>query len=344
MRTLVTGISGRIGANLATALLDAGHEVRGLVWPQDPRPEKLRLLDVELMHGDLVNPDDVRRAVDGIEVICHLGAAFQGGGPFTERQYLEINVQGTFNVLEAARQNAASLQHLFFASTDAAYIKYVPGGMSHPIREDEMPMLPKGWYPLSKLLGEDLCLGYHRTYDLPVTVFRFSMTVAGDELLDYRQFHLDHWLKVYEGMSGEAAGQVYKELSAYRNGRERLLLARDEQGRAYKKHIADVRDITLAFVDAIGVNEVIGEVFQLGGPGPFTWEEAIPYLAEKLGMEYVDLRLADHIPTFYEFDLAKAERVFGYRPQFDIYKMIDSAIACREGRAEDVIPTYVSKR
>jgi nucleoside-diphosphate-sugar epimerase len=342
VNVLITGISGRIGANLAKAFLDAGHAVRGLVWPRDRRPKKFEALDVELLDGDLADAAGVGRAVDGMDVVCHLGAAFQGGGPFDEQDYFRTNVRGTFNVLEAARQNANRLKHLFFASTDAAYRKYVPGGMPHPICEDAMPMLPVGWYPLSKQLGEDMCLGYYRAYDLPVTVLRFSMTVAGDEILSYPQFYLRYWLQAYATKTGQAAERVYQQLQSLRQeGQEQLLIARDRTGRSYKKHIADVRDITAAFTAALDKPQVVGEVFQLGGPGPFTWEEAIPYMAGKLGLDYVDLRLDGQVPTFYEFDLDKSVRLFGYHPQYDIFKMIDSAIRVRQGQEPEVIPTYV---
>src|SRR5947209_7716987 len=127
-RILVTGITGRIGSNLAAALLQAGHQVRGLVWPRDPRVEKLRALDVELLSGSLTEPEDVRQATEGMEVIYHLGGAFQGGGPFSEEEYFEINVRGTFLMLEAARA-LPGLRHFLFASTDALYDKYVHGGM-----------------------------------------------------------------------------------------------------------------------------------------------------------------------------------------------------------------------
>lgn len=330
-KVLITGISGRIGANLASAFLQAGHEVRGLVWSHDRRPEKFTELDVELVEGDLANRADVDRAVDGVDVICHLGAAFQGGGPFTEQDYFQINVQGTFNVLEAARQHADHLRHIFFASTDAAYHKYVPGGLVQPIRESDMPMLPVGWYPLSKLLGEDMCLGYYRTYKLPITVFRFALTVADDEILTFRQFYLSYWIETFATKQGHEAAEVYQQLCSLRGNRDQLIIARNKRGRSYKKHIADVRDITAAFLAALNHQQVIGQVFQLGGPQPFTWEAAIPYLAERLGMDYVDVRLVGQTPTFYEFDLSKSKRLFGHRPQFDIFKMIDSAIALRQG-------------
>ena len=342
MKILVTGISGRIGANLAKALIDEGHEVRGLVWAKDLRLEKFEGLPVELIEGSLVNPADVGKAVDGVEAVCHLGAAFQGGGPFSNEDYFEINARGTFNMLEAARENADSLKHFFFASTDATYQKYIPGGLAHPIREDEMPQKPGGWYALSKVLGEEMCRGYHRSYGLPVTIFRFAFVVAGDEVLNFQQFRLNHWQGTYEGRTEGPAAETRRQLIAFGNAEERLLIVRDEHGRSYKKHIADVRDIVLGFLTALGKPEAAGETFQLAGPEPFTWEETVPYLAEKLGVDYVDVRLAENTPTYYEFDLSKGKRLIGYQPQFDMFKMIDSAIAFREGNAPDVIPTQIT--
>ncbi|MGH2371094.1 MAG: NAD-dependent epimerase/dehydratase family protein, partial [Chloroflexota bacterium] len=168
MRVLVTGITGRIGANLAAALLNQGHQVRGLVWPRDPRIEKLNGLDIELQNGSLTEEADVRRAVDGMDAVYHLGGAFQGGGPFTEQEYFEINVRGTFLMLEAAR-SSPQLQRFAFASTDALYDKYVPGGMPEPITE-ATPRRPRGWYALSKSVDEELCNGYRRTYRVPLVV------------------------------------------------------------------------------------------------------------------------------------------------------------------------------
>src|SRR5687767_799238 len=139
MRILVTGVTGRIGANLAAALRRDEHEVRGLVWGRDPRIEKLAPLGLELIEGSLTSPEDTRRAAGGCEAIYHLGAAFQGGGPFTTDEYFEINVRGTFNMLEAARAQGDRLRHFVFSSTDAVYDKYVPytgteGGMPDLIK------------------------------------------------------------------------------------------------------------------------------------------------------------------------------------------------------------------
>lgn len=343
MKILVTGISGRIGANLANTLVEAGHEVRGLIWANDRRLEKLSALKVELIEGTIENPADVEKAVAGVDAICHLAAAFQGGGPFTNAQYFEINVRGTANMLEAALAHAPNLQHFFYASTDAIYDKYLPGGLSEPIREDRMKIAPVGQYAVTKYLGEELCRGYFRTYQLPVTIFRFALALAGDEVLNFRQFYLDHWRTVYEKLPGTEAAAVRVQLDQLRPtdpeaAKRCLLIARDGQGRTYKKHVADVRDIVAGFSHALGKPGAIGEVFQLAAPTPYTWEETIPYLAQKLGVDYVDVNLAGQIPTFYEFDMSKGSRLFGYQPRYDMLRMIDDAVAFRAGQATGIIP------
>ena len=94
MQVLITGITGRVGAYLAQTLTDDGHQVRGLVWAGDPNTERLEELPIDLVEGDLTNVEDVRHAMKGIEIVCHLGAAFQAGGPFTHDDYFQINVGG----------------------------------------------------------------------------------------------------------------------------------------------------------------------------------------------------------------------------------------------------------
>ncbi|MSS72427.1 MAG: NAD(P)-dependent oxidoreductase [Candidatus Latescibacteria bacterium] len=325
MRILITGITGRIGANLAAALLKEGHQVWGLVWPKDDRTAKLRGLGVELLQGSLTEPADVRRAVAGMEAVYHLGAAFQGGGPFSEADYFEINVRGTFLVLEAARAEKG-LRQLLFASTDAVYDKYVFGGMKEPIREDAAPRRPAGWYALSKSMGEELCNGYWRTYRTPVTILRFCWVVGAGEILDFYQFYLSK------------LRAAHPELEPLWRGEERLLLLKDPDGRPYKKHMGDVRDIVAGCVCALGKPEALGETFQLGGPGPFTWREAVPHLSQNLGIPYVEA-VVEGTPTFYEFDISKARNLLGFQPRHDILRMIDDALAFQKGQDIGVLPT-----
>ncbi|MEM7134675.1 MAG: NAD(P)-dependent oxidoreductase [Chloroflexota bacterium] len=339
MKILITGISGRIGANLAKQLVEQGHSVRGLIWPRDPRREKLAAFNVDLVDGDLTSRSDVARAMVDIEAVYHLGAAFQGGGPFTNDEYFEINVRGTFNMLEASRERGNALRHFFYASSDAIYQKYVLGGIPEPIHEDTMPVLPSGLYPMTKRLGEDLCLDYHRTFGLPATIFRFALARAGDEILDFPQFYIEHWLQVYAHKTSSAGQAVYSELKKLEEAGVELLIAQDENGKSYRKHIVDVRDMVAGMLCALGNSEASGQAFHLAAPEAFTWEATIPYLASALGLKYGQVALRDQVPTDYSFDLSKSRAILGYQPQYDIVTMIDDAIAIRRGESGDVIPT-----
>lgn len=323
MQVLVTGITGRIGANLAAQLRHAGHDVRGLVWERDRRTDKLAGLGIELVEGTLTCRRDVDAAVEGVDVVFHLGAAFQGGGPFTENDYFEINVRGTFHMLEACRH--ARVSHVLFASSDALYDKYVPGGMSAPITE-RTPCLPRGWYAMSKAAGEQLCEGYWRSWDLPVTILRFAMVLGAGEILEFPQFYLSHMRQ------GRPA------LEALWQGQEQLVLLQDDEGRPYRKHVADVRDIVHGCLSAMGKKRAFGQTYQLAGPSSFGWDEAIYRLTELLQIPFVEARPGG-IPTHYEFDLDKARRDLGFHPEYDVVRMIVDALNHRRGEPTGVLPT-----
>jgi len=337
MNVLITGISGRIGAGVARRLVASGHKVRGLVWPQDRSLKRLGDLPIDLVEGSLSEPEVLHRAVNGMEIICHLGAAFQAGGPFSHEDFFETNARGTFNLLEAALHNAPGLRRFIYASSDALYDKYVPGGMDAPIQVDSVTLAPRGAYALTKHLGEELCWGYQRSFGLPITVLRFAMTMDADEILDFAQFRLRHWLDAYaakvESSDDPITDQVYDQLLALNNHEETLLVVRDEQGRAYKKHIAHVHDISHGVECAAQEEAATGQAYQLAAPSAFTWDKAVPYLAQQLNLPFAEVQLLNNVPTFYEFDLNKSREDLGFSPQYDINAMIDAGIEYRKGQA-----------
>ena len=165
MKILVTGGTGRIGGNLSVALLARGHEVRCLVYPGDAsRADKLAgYAGVEVVEGDLRSFEDVKRAVQGVDAIYHLAAAF--GGPFDNRQYLNINGMGTLNILEAVRADLPDLQRLVYACTEAIYWRLGEKGrfFEKPITEAMVSRYKQMPYFLTKWVGEELCMTYHRS-------------------------------------------------------------------------------------------------------------------------------------------------------------------------------------
>lgn len=341
MKVLITGITGRVGANVARQFLRNGHDVRGFVWPGDRQAEKMWSLGAEIVEGDLASAADVHAAAGGQEVILHMGAAFQAGGPFTPEQYMDVNVKGTFNVLQASLELGDLLRHVIVTSTDATMFKYPPDGISEPIAEDSLPLVTTDWYGYSKVLCESLVDRYYRHDNLPATVIRFANVWGAGEILKFPAFHLATFLDQFRDRTDDEGRATYERLkteSAGDGGGQRLVVARDLNGRPWKKHNIEVRDIVHAYEKAMGNPNTFGRVYQIGAKEPFTWDEIIPYMSEATGIPYSTVDLAMP-PNFYEYDLSAARNDFGYDPQLSVFDMVDEAVRFSREGGGGIIPT-----
>lgn len=341
MKILITGGTGRIGANLAQALLTKGHDIRSFVYPGDrSRAHKLDGFErVETIEGDLRNFADVRRAVEGVDAVYHIAAAF--GGPFDNREYLEINGMGTINVLESIRELAPDLHRLVYACTEAIYWDNPYNGrcFEEPIREDQVARYQLMPYFLTKWIGEELVMSYHFQYGLPSVTTRFATVIEPGEFLNEEGLPNMFLLgPVYERVK-DGEGEFAEAIKALWTGEEQFFLARNPDGRPYKQHFADVRDIVQGLVLALERDEAVGEVFNLSGAALFDWGEAVPYLAERYGMGYAEARRPDW--NYFELDIAKIKAKLGFVPEHDLASVLDAAEAIRRGEDVGVIPTGV---
>ena len=149
MKALVTGATGFIGSNLVRALLDDGAQVRGLARPGSDR-QALEGLSVDIAEGDLLDVASLRRAVAGCDTLFHVAALYAYWPPDRDLFY-RVNVEGTRNVLEAARD--AGVQRTVFTSSSATI---GPANGTRPASEEKLAKtgdLLKG-YKESKYLAE----------------------------------------------------------------------------------------------------------------------------------------------------------------------------------------------
>jgi UDP-glucose 4-epimerase len=333
MNVLVTGAGGRIGRTLVAALAERGDRVRCLVMRQDPAARQLAALGpaVQVFYGNLEYYPEVEPAVAGAEAVVHLGAAM---GSFTDYQFFEANVRGTFHVLQAIRRVAPGIRRFVFPSSDAVYEKYVPGGLQSPINPDTTPRDGKGIYALSKILGEEMCWSYLRTYDVPATVLRFPIARVADELPDFYELWLDGLLGYKRGQRGrdseaDRAVEILEGLQRQVGDVRHLVVARDEFGQPYQRVYVDVRDVVQALLLALEKDAAVGQAFPVAGKDqPVTADRIVPYLAGKLGAPYFDVNLPG-IPTLYAHDGRKTAALLGYTPRYDVFAMIDEAVARR---------------
>lgn len=356
MKILVTGATGRIGANLVLRLLDKGHSVRSFVYPADAsRARKLdAYADVETVYGDLRNFDDARRAVIGVDAIYHLAAAFQG--PFSAREYLDINAMGTLNILECIREELPDLQRFVYASTEGVYWDARVNGryFEAPISEDMVGNYPNMSYLMTKWLGEELAMVYHYQYGVPTCVMRFSTVIEPSEFLNdaglprlflysaaYKTYSSSHAYELKDIRSPGAPGvreMIDAVLSGW-DGNEKLLVSLNPNGAPYRQHFGDVRDIADGLALAIEHDAAVGEIFNLAGAAIFDWGELAPMLAERHNLPLAEARVPFN--NFFELDLSKIKSKLGFQPRHDFNSILSTAEALRRGEATDVIPTGI---
>ncbi len=347
MKILVTGGTGRVGANLVTRLIDKGHDVRSFVYPGDAsRANKLdTFADVETVTGDLRNLEEVRSAVKGVDAIVHLAAAF--GGPFDNRQYLDINAMGTLNLLESVRAECPNLHRFVYACTEAIYWRLEEYGryFEEPITEDMVARYHQMPYFLTKWIGEELAMAYYYQYDLPATSFRFATIIEPSEFFNEAgvpaRLAFSSAYQRYKSMnsSDPDTQAILDDLRSQWTGEDQLLLSRNPNGVPHKQHFCDVRDITRGLVLGIEKEEAVGEEFSLGGAAIIDWGEAVPWLAERLNLSFVDARTPE--ANYFTLDLTKVQTRLGFKPEHDLVDIVETAEAIRRGEETGVIPTGI---
>lgn len=172
-KVLVTGADGFIGSHLTESLLEKGYDVRAFAyynsfntwgWLDSLPKEKLDQIDV--FTGDIRDPNGVREAMKGIDEVFHLAALI--AIPFSYHSpdsYVDTNIKGTLNVLQAARD--LGTQRVLVTSTSEVYgtAQYVPIDEKHPF-QGQSP------YSATKIGADRLAESFYRSFNLPVSIVR----------------------------------------------------------------------------------------------------------------------------------------------------------------------------
>lgn len=172
-RVLVTGADGFIGSHLTEELLDYGCNVRSFVyynsfnsWGWLDTLPKEKLCDIDVIAGDIRDPNGIRNAIKGVDVVFHLAALI--AIPFSYHSpdsYVDTNIKGTLNILQASREEAC--QKVLITSTSEVYgtAQYVPIDEKHPC-QGQSP------YSATKIGAERLAESFYRSFNMPVVIVR----------------------------------------------------------------------------------------------------------------------------------------------------------------------------
>lgn len=172
-KILITGADGFIGSHLVEAVLAEGGDVRAFVcynsfntWGWlDSLPEDT-LQNIEVIPGDIRDPNGVRQAVKDVDIVFHLAALI--AIPFSYNSpdnYVDTNIKGTLNILQAARE--AACKKVLITSTSEVYgtACYVPIDEEHPLQAQSP-------YSATKIGADKLAEAFYDSFDLPVAVVR----------------------------------------------------------------------------------------------------------------------------------------------------------------------------
>ena len=172
-KVLVTGADGFIGSHLAEALIEEGCRVKAFVyynsfnswgWLESIPRDKLK--EIEIFAGDVRDPNGVRTAIKGTEVVFHLAALI--GIPFSYHSpdsYVDTNIKGTLNILQACREG--DVEKIVVTSTSEVYgtARYTPIDEKHPF-QGQSP------YSASKIGADRIAESFYRSFDVPVAIAR----------------------------------------------------------------------------------------------------------------------------------------------------------------------------
>ena len=172
-KILVTGADGFIGSHLTEELVKQGYSVRAFVYYNsfnswgwiDSLPEEIKS-KIEIFSGDIRDPNGVRIAMEGCDTVFHLAALI--AIPFSYHSpdsYVDTNIKGTLNVLQAAKQ--LNTRRILVTSTSEVYgtAQFVPITEEHPF-QGQSP------YSATKIGADRITESFYRSFELPVTIVR----------------------------------------------------------------------------------------------------------------------------------------------------------------------------
>ncbi len=238
-RVLVTGSDGFIGSHLSETLVKEGHQVRAFVyynsfgslgWLEQTPAEIRKSLDI--FSGDIRDPYGVRKAMQGCDVVLHLAALIAIPYSYhSPNTYVDTNITGTLNVLQAAKDVGAKVVH---TSTSEVYgtARYVPIDEEHPL-QGQSP------YSATKIGADQLALSFYRSFEMPVSVIRPFNTY---------------------GPRQSARAVIPTIISQIANGKKQIKLGAISPTRDFNY----VKDTVAGFISMMKSNAALGEVVNIG--------------------------------------------------------------------------------
>lgn len=298
VKVLVTGADGFIGSHLVEALVNKGYDVRAFVlynsfnsWGWlDHAPSHIRE-SLDVFSGDIRDPHGVKAAMHGCDAVLHLAALiaipYSYHSPDT---YIETNVKGTLNVLQAARE--LGIKRMVHTSTSEVYgtAQFVPITEEHPL-QGQSP------YSASKIGADQLAYSFYASFNLPVVIARPFNTY---------------------GPRQSARAVIPTIITQIANGKKLLKLGAISPTRDFNF----VKDTVAGFISALESSEGAGQVINFGSNYEISIGDTAQLIADVMGVaveittDEMRLRPKNSEVERLWAENRKAREIFGWQPEY----------------------------
>ena len=306
---LVTGATGKVGRVFIQRLL-ADHRfesftVRALCHHRALEPH----IRIQNIHGSIEHREVVEKAMEGVTHVLHLATCKE-----TPDQIMDVAVKGLFWLLEACR-TCSTFKQFILVGGDAGVGHFVyPHPL--PVTETQKHSAYPGCYALSKVLEEVMLEQYYIQYDLNGCCLRAPWIMAKDDF----KYQLSFGEDVFGGPRWRdlvGAGQADEYVRT-----QTIPVMLDSDGRPVKRNFVHVDDLVGALLLAIDHPKAHQQLFNISLDEPVDYGEMGQYLAVSRGLPTVEIK-TDYHSTW--LDNTKAKLLLGWRPAYDMKKLIDSA-------------------
>jgi len=295
---LITGADGFIGSHLTESLIRQGHTVRAFVlynsfnsWGWlDQCADDIKG-QFQVFAGDIRDPHGVKEAMKGCDVVLHLAALiaipYSYHSPDT---YMDTNIKGTLNILQAARE--LGISRLIHTSTSEVYgtARFVPITEQHPL-QGQSP------YSATKIAADQMAYSFYASFGLPVVIARPFNTY---------------------GPRQSARAVIPTIITQIASGKREIKLGAVSPTRDFNY----VQDTVAGFIAAMNSEQGLGEVVNFGSNFEISIGDTAQLIAEAMNVEIeiitdeARLRPADSEVERLWADNAKAKKLFGWQPAY----------------------------
>lgn len=308
-RILVTGATGKVGQVFIRRILSnpafERFTVRALCHSRKLEPrERLEVVTGSIQYVEVVN-----QVMDGVTHVLHMATVKE-----TPELVMDVAVKGLFWLLEACRQSSTFRQFILIGGDNSVGHFVYPHPI--PVTEQQKHTPYQGCYALSKVLEEVMLEQYYIQYDLNGCCLRAPWIMEKDDFKYQLSFGEDvfgapRWREYVGGQQADEYART-----------QTIPVMLDPDGQSVKRNFVHVEDLVSAILCAVDHPKARQQTFNICMDEPVDYRALADYLAQTRGLPCVDIRTPYHSTWL---DNTKAKFLLGWRPAYDLPKLVESA-------------------